>query len=128
MMHRVHIYGCRLLALLWVGLGMMCLSLRAQNYVGVGLAGHLPFTLDKDPLTSQKVSGGGELGFVYEWHRNHFMIQTGLQYALLCPSLRLEDQELEQNMLDTRGVPFTYRGSLAGRTDLMQAGQLLLPL
>jgi len=107
---------------------MMCSSLYAQNFVGVEVGGQLPFMKDKISLTSSKVGFGGEVGFVYEWHRNHFMFQTGLQYALVCPQLRIEDQELEQAMLDTRGVPFIYRGSMAERTDRMCAGQLLLPL
>lgn len=101
---------------------------RAQSYVGLSVAGHIPMTFDKLPITHTQANYGGEIGFVYEWHKEHFMLQTGLQYALLCLRLSLDAQDIEQDMLDTRGVAFTYRGILKDRTDQMAIGQLAVPL
>ena len=128
MMHRIHTYGYRLAALLCIVLGMGCGLLNAQNYVGASVAGHVPFTSDNMPITRSHVGYGGELGFAYELHRNHFTLTTGLQYNLLSTSLSVADQQLEQAMLDTRGVPFIYRGWLSNRTDAMSYGQVVLPL
>ena len=100
----------------------------AQSFVGVEIAGHSPVLLDRSSGTKPAVSYGGEIGFVYLWQKKHFFLQTGIGYALQCPSLQLDSQHIEQNMIDTRGVSFLYRGTLNNRSDRIVAGQLTLPL
>ena len=122
----------RYIVLVWVALLLSPLtahrsSLSAQSYAGVSLAGHVPMVQDNSDLARSKVAFGGEAGGVYEWHDGLFMLQTGFSFALLCPSMSVKDMQLEQEMLDTRGVPFIYRGALQGRTDYMTIGQLNVP-
>lgn len=101
--------------------------LSAQSYAGVSLAAHMPMVQDNSALTRSRTAFGGEIGGVYEWHSGLFMLQTGLNYNLLCPSMRVENTRLEQPMIDTRGVPFLYCGELKDRTDRMTLGQLTVP-
>ena len=128
MMQRIRTYGYRLITTLCVVWSLNSALLTAQNYLGVAFAGHVPFTIDGLNLTTPQIGYGGELGLVYEWHRNHFVLQTGVQYSLLHPMVSVANQALEQDMIDTRGVRFTYRGSLDNRTDGIFFGQVAVPL
>ena len=100
----------------------------AQHYVGASLAGSIPLLTDNIATTHAKPSYGGELGAVYEYHSGHLFVRTGVQYALACPAMTADDRDLEQAMIDTRGVPFIYRGQVTDRTDRITAGQLGVPL
>ena len=100
----------------------------AQSHVGFSLSGHVPVAFDNVTITRPMINYGAEIGFVYEWHKNNFILQTGINYALLCPKLSVAYQDLEQEMIDTRGVLFTYRGALDNRTDQMAAGMISVPL
>ena len=102
--------------------------MHARSYVGISVAGHVPMTMDKLSFTHLQASYGGDVGFVYEWQKSHFILQTGLNFSLDYPSLRVDSQWLAQDMIDTRGVPFIYRGILNNRTDRIMAGQLTVPL
>lgn len=107
---------------------LFALSLTAQHHLGLAVAGDMPMTFDQSPLTLPQPAYGGGMGFVYEWRKNHFLLQTGLHYSLDFPVLSLDSQHLEQDMIDTRGLPFIYRGTLISRTDRMISGQVTLPL
>lgn len=100
----------------------------AQHYFGVTVAGHAPRFVDRSAFTHTQWTGGGDIGLTYEWHSNHFLIHTGVRYAFLPTSLAIDSQLLVQDMLDTRGVLFTYRGTLKQRQDAILTGQLNVPL
>ena len=102
--------------------------LQAQSYVGPSIGGNFVHVVDNLQMTQSRLSGGGEAGIAYEWQREHLIVRTGINYSLQCPSMAVDSQWLEQEMLDTRGVPFTYRGLLAQRTDRMNLHQLTVPL
>lgn len=104
-----------------------CGTLRAQSYVGASLAGHVPLTLDRLDITRMQVGYGGEVGFVCEWQKGHFLLRTGVHYNISCPRLAVDSQLIEQDMIDTRDIPFTYRGTLASRTERITAGQIAVP-
>lgn len=103
-------------------------SLQAQNYIGPSIGANFVQTVDFMRQTHPRLGGGGDMGVAYEWQRDHFVLRTGLQYALQCPSLAVDSQWLAQEMLDTRGVTMTYRGFLDERTDRMMMHQLTVPL
>ena len=109
---------------------LLCAQLpcAAQHYIGVTVAGHAPRMVDHSRLTHPQWTGGGDLGLAYEWHNNHVLIHTGVRYALLNAVMAVDSQLLVQEMIDTRGVPFTYRGTLAERTDAAMVGQINVPL
>ncbi len=116
----------RILAILFFS-GWVC-SAFSQSYLG-GTAGiHVPFTLDQSDFSHIKPSYGGDIGLVYEWHKGHFLLHTGIQYAIDCPIIGIDSMAMEQSMIDTRGVPFTYRWNLKDRTDQIIAGQLSIPI
>lgn len=100
----------------------------AQHYIGAAIAGHMTMGMDDITATHAKPAFGGELGGVYAWQKGSLLVQTGLQYALLSAGLSMDDTQLEQEMLDTRGVRFTYLGDLINRTDKLYFGQLAVPL
>lgn len=102
--------------------------LEAQNYVGFSLSGFFPVTLDRSDMTHAELAYGAGAGFVYEWHKNSFFLQTGIQYQYDCPSVGIDSLALAQEMIDTRGVPFIYRGMLKKRTDCLYSGQITLPM
>ena len=103
-------------------------SLSAQSYIGPSIGANFVQTVDFMYQTHARLGGGGEVGLTYEWKRRHLLIRTGLNYALQCPSLAVDSQWLAQDMLDTRGVPMTYRGLLTQRTDHMTMHQVTAPL
>ena len=107
---------------------LLSLRAHAQSAIGVSVAGDVPMTLDKVATTRIKPSGGGEISFVYQLRRNHFLFQTGLGYSLQVPRLSIDSASFTQAMIDTRGVQFLYVGLLRNRTDRMMMHQLVLPL
>lgn len=102
-------------------------SLQAQSYLGPSVGGNFVQTTDKLPQTKTRLGGGGEIGLAYEWQKEHFLLRTGVSYSLQCPSLAVDSQWLEHEMLDTRGMRFTYRGLLYQRTDRLYTHQLTVP-
>lgn len=99
----------------------------AQSYIGPTVGGNFVQTVDRMRQTRARIAGGGEIGFAYEWQREHLLLRTGLDYALQCPSLAVDSQWLAQDMIDTRGVAVTYRGLLTERTDRLYLHQLTVP-
>lgn len=102
-------------------------SLQAQSYLGPSVGGNFVQTTDKLPQTKTRLGGGGEIGLAYEWQKEYLLLRTGVFYSLQCPSLAVDSQWLEQEMLDTRGMRFTYRGLLYQRTDRLYTHQLTVP-
>lgn len=113
---------------IWISLLLSAASLlQAQSYVGPTLSANYVQTKDRLPQTRVRFGGGGEIGFAYEWQKEHLLLRTGIAYSLQCPSLAVDSQWLEQDMLDTRGVPMTYRGLLNQRTDRLLMHRLTVP-
>ena len=112
---------------IFICLQLSVVSLQAQSYLGPSVSGNFVQTTDRLPQTNARLAGGGEIGVAYEWQKGHFFLRTGVAYSLQCPSLAVDSQWLEQNMSDTRGMPFTYRGLLYQRTDRLYAHQLTVP-
>lgn len=108
-------------------IGCMNISLRAQSYVGFSVSGDVPLTFDKLKMTHIQPAYGGDIGFVYEWRKDHFFLQTGLHYNIEFPTLRVDSQHIEQDMIDTRGIQFLYRGTLDKRSDRIILGQVAVP-
>ena len=114
-----------IVALLWLA----CISRSAaQSYIGPTASGNFVLTIDRMRQTKSRPAGGGEIGFAYEWQHEHLLLRTGLNYGLQCPSLAVDSQWLEQDMIDTRGVAVTYRGLLTERIDRLYMHQLTVPL
>lgn len=107
---------------------LCCPLVSAQSFVGMSLGGNIVRTVDRLSTTRARLSGGGEAGLAYGWQKEHFLFQTGVHYAFQSPVLSVNGQWLEQEMLDTRGMPFTYRGFLDKRTDRLYMHQLTVPL
>lgn len=114
--------------------GLLCLlsfhssTTVAQSLVGPTVSGNIVMTRDNLSMTQTQLSGGGEIGLVYEWQQEHLLLRTGAGYSMQCPSLAVDSQWLEQNMRDTRDMLFLYRGMLARRTDRLIMHQLTVPL
>ncbi|MBQ6764743.1 MAG: hypothetical protein IJP45_06105 [Paludibacteraceae bacterium] len=122
-------YALRLACTTFCVMTMLCtLPARAEHYIGAAAALHSPLTLDLIDYTTNRISVGGEAGFVYEWHYTHLILHTGLHYAIHHPRLSLTDQQLVHPMVDTRNQPFEYHGSLRGRQDRILFGQAALPV
>lgn len=112
-------------------IGLMCfmvLLCSAQHYMGVGIAADVPLSLNNLLFAHPTIGMGGEFSGVYVLKYRHFMLQTGVDIGAQLPRLRLEDQMLEQPMIDTRGVPFIYRGSLVSRVDESRQFGVGIPL
>lgn len=103
-------------------------EIRSQHYMGISVAGHVPMVFDKTEMTHVTPSYGAGVGFSYEWHKDRFFLHTGAHYRFDCPAAGIDSLFLEQEMVDTEGVPFTYRGVLKDRTDHIRVGQLAVPL
>ena len=116
---------CALLLFLLQGLAV---SLSAQNFIGVSLGGNLTHVADNISLTSPKIGGGGNLGFVYELQYRHFLFRTELQYGLQIANTALQNESFAQPMIDTRGVPFVYRGEIRNRTDRLNMHRIAIPV
>lgn len=112
---------------IFFSLQLSVISLQAQSYLGPSVSGNLVRTIDRLPQTNTRLAGGGEIGLAYEWQKGQFFLRTGVSYSLQCPSLAVDSQWLEQNMSDTRGMPFTYRGLIYQRTDRLYAHQVTVP-
>ena len=106
----------------------LCMSLHAQHYIGVGLAADMPFAFDKLTYTHPIASGGGEINGLWQYQYSGFILQTGVTIGLQMPLIAVEDMELEMPMVDTRGVPFLYRGYIKDRIDLVRQMNVSVPL
>ena len=98
---------------------MCCMTLfsHAQHYLGVGTAANAVLSLDNLAFTHTAPGFGGEFSGIYALEYHHFMLKTGFDFGIQQARLRLDNQTLEQPMIDTRGMHFIYRGSLASRVD-----------
>jgi hypothetical protein len=103
-------------------------SLHAQHYLGVGLAADMPFTHDRLACTRYLAGGGGEISGFWQYQYRSFLLQTGVAIGLQMPRLAVEDAELEMPMVDTRGMPFLYRGYMKDRTDMVRQMNVVVPL
>lgn len=114
---------------IYIGL-MCCMALlsHAQHYLGIGATADVPLSLNNLTFAHPAPGFGGEFSGIYALEYRHFILQTGVDFGVQQPRLRLDDQTLEQPMIDTRGVHFIYRGSLASRVDMSRQIGIGIPL
>lgn len=116
---------CALLIFLIQG---SAVSVSAQHFIGASLGGDLTQTVDNISFSSPQIGGGGNLGLVYELQYRHFLFRTELQYGLQIANTRVQNETFAQPMIDTRGVPFVYRGEIRDRTDRLDMHRIAIPI
>jgi hypothetical protein len=107
---------------------LCCGALWSQHWIGVSADADLAWQRDKMPETTTKLGGGGGIGFVYQFQRNHFIFETGLEGKFTYNPVGVADSLLHFNMIDTKGTPFIYNGYLKDRTDVSKNLSVNLPL
>lgn len=107
---------------------LCCGALWSQHWIGVSADADLAWQRDKMPETTTKLGGGGGIGFVYQFQRNHFIFETGLEGKFTYNPVGVADSLLHFNMIDTKGTPFVYNGYLKDRTDVSKNLSVSLPL
>lgn len=105
--------------------GMM---VAAQHYVGIGAGIGMPLQMDNLEVTTAKVGVGGNLNMSYMFRRQHFLftMKIGVGYGNLCQAI--DEEELSAEMIDTRGIRFTYLGQLRNRKDAIHRLEVEVPL
>ena len=91
-------------------------------------SGGISTTADQLDWTTTKLGGGGMLGAGYQWQKRLFIINTGAELSFQHRTLSVSNTQIEQDMLDTEQMPFTYRGYIKDRTDNMNSLDINLPL
>lgn len=110
--------------LLFIG----CNSICAQHWFGVALDADLAWQLDKINITTAKLGGGGSIGLVYQFQKNHFTIETGVSGSFSHNRVGVQDSLLSFPMIDTKGQAFIYNGYLKDRVDISNNLSLSVPL
>lgn len=105
-----------------------CYTLNAQHWFGVSLDGDLVWQLDKINITTAKFGGGGSVGFVYQYQKNHFTIETGVSGSFSHNRVGVRDSLLSFAMIDTKGQSFIYNGYLKDRMDISNNLSVSIPL
>lgn len=90
----------------------------AQHYIGVGASVSSPFQLDKSTATKPLVSWGEGVTLQYQYRHGHFLMSIGAAVSGEHPRVGVEKEPFFANMVDTRGIPFTYIGLLESRSDM----------
>ena len=115
-------------ALVFIVSLLCCGELWSQRWIGVSVDGDLAWQLDKMPQTTTKLGGGGGIGFVYQFQRNHFILETGLEGKFAYNPVGVADSLSQINMIDTKGTPFIYNSYIKDRVDVSRNLSLNLPL
>ena len=103
-------------------------SLFSQHWIGVSADADLAWQLDEIQTTSAKIGGGLEIGFVYQFQHNYFLLETGVKGGFLHNPVGLSDSLLHFDMIDTRGTRFVYNGYLKERVDASNNLSVSVPL
>ncbi len=107
---------------------LCCGTLWSQRWVGLSADADLAWQLDKMPQTTTQLGAGCGIGFVYQYQRNHFILETGLEGKFAYNPVGVADSLVQINMIDTKGTPFIYNGYIKDRVDISKNFSLNLPL
>ena len=102
--------------------------LQAQSRLGVTADVGLAWQIDDLEYTRAQTGTAFSIGGVYQFQHNMFLMQMGIGFSPAWLTQRLDSQQIVVDMLDTEGVPFTYRGYLQHRTDCVAATDFILPI
>ncbi|MBR1631581.1 MAG: hypothetical protein IJ680_06955 [Paludibacteraceae bacterium] len=100
----------------------------SQHYVGFGANVQSPMHIDNLPQTSTRFGLGGGAEFAYEYRHGNFLLNLGVGAEYVSSRQRVDDEHLQVSMTDTRGINFTYNGSLQKRTDVIRVVNIPLSL
>ena len=100
----------------------------AQHYIGVSANLQSPRHFDNLDITTAKagIGGGGEL--LYAFRRGYFLLNAGVGFEGGRTRVALGDETLQADMVDTRGLQFTYNGNLRKRVDAATSMNIMVPL
>lgn len=90
----------------------------AQHYFGVGASVSSPFQLDKSDATKPLIGWGEGVSLQYQYRHGHFLLTIGASLSGEHPRVGVENEIYTPRMIDTRGIPFTYLGTLRSRSDM----------
>ena len=92
-----------------------------------GMGGYSSLFENADNVTSKgRLSGG--LGVGYEWNRERFLLQTGVDFSCIGSNWRMESFVHEVPMVDSEGDAFTGRFHFNENHDVNTLGYLNIPL
>ncbi len=103
-------------------------NVSAQHFVGGTLSGSAGYMTDNIDITHSRFGGGADLGFVYEYQRGAFILDIGLQASWSVVGQDIDSMDIDYNMVDTRGIPFSYLGRITERTDKMLRTEASVPI
>lgn len=106
----------------------LSLMLTAQHYIGFGANIQFPRHIDNISSTSAKMGIGGGAEMMYAFRYRYFLLNAGLGFDAGKTRLTLDDETLQADMVDTRGLRFTYNGYLNRRTDAATSINVVIPL
>lgn len=119
------------IAALLVGLcmGMLVAQPRVDNHrLAVWGVGGGSFLLENADNVASKGRLGGGLGIGYEWNRERFLLQTGVDFSCLGSNWQVEPFVHEVPMVDSEGDAFTGRFHFNENRDINTLGYLNIPL
>lgn len=90
----------------------------AQHYIGVGASLSSPLQLDKSDVTRPLFGVGEGITLQYQYRYEHFLMSIGASLSGEHPRVGVADETFYPRMTDTRGIEFSYLGSLISRRDL----------
>lgn len=114
-----------------LSLSLCAISLSAQHYFGISIGGLATAQFDNVDKTSSNWGGGGEIGAIYHFISDKFLLQTGMGIGLnsTISAFKFDNTMfLSANMTDTEGTPFTYKGEISNRLDITTVTELSVPL
>lgn len=109
-------------------LSVCVLQLLAQSKFGVSLVGLVSYQFDNLAITHSQLNGGADIGGIYQLQKNNFLFQTGVNANYSTLSHRLDTMQLSKEMVDSEGIPFTYRGVVDNRVDRANEIELSVPV
>lgn len=115
-------------AFVFIVLLLCCGSLWSQHWLGASADAGLAWQLDKSPQVTTRLGGGGEIGLVYQYQHNHFILETGLEGKFTYTSVGLADSVYHEDRIDSKGTPYVYNGYLKDRKETTRNLSVSLPL
>ena len=92
-----------------------------------GMGGYSSLFENADNVASKGRLGGG-LGIGYEWNRERFLLQTGVDFSCIGSNWRMESFVHEVPMVDSEGDAFTGRFHFNENHNVNTLGYLNIPL
>lgn len=106
----------------------LCVTVRAQHWIGLAVGAGPAWTLDTIGIASLKTGVAGGLGFTYQFQYSRFILETGLGAAVSSCAVGVQDSVWRYAMVDTRGQAFVYSLASEQRTDIARSVALTVPL